>query len=125
MRAGGDGRRPKPRCIARTQRRSVTPTTAAGTIAKRPRGRSGTLRCNLASARRWTRPGGGRGCRTRASVRAKVEHSFHVLKNLLRHRKVRNEGLAKNEPRLFALFGVANSVIAKRSLVKIEARCAS
>ncbi len=55
--------------------------------------------------------------RLKASVRAKVEHPFHVLKNLFRHRKVRYRGLAKNQAQLFALFGLANLVIAKRPLL--------
>ncbi|WP_068685013.1 IS5 family transposase, partial [Variovorax sp. WDL1] len=33
----------------------------------------------------------------KASIRAKVEHPFHVIKNLFRHRKTRYKGLAKNE----------------------------
>jgi IS5 family transposase len=61
----------------------------------------------------------------KASVRAKVEHPFHVVKNLFRHRKVRYKGLAKNEGQLFTLFGLANLVIAKRSLLAIHARGAS
>jgi transposase, IS5 family len=63
--------------------------------------------------------------RLKASVRAKVEHPFHVVKNLFRHRKVRYRGLPKNEAQLFTLFGLANLVIAKRSLMAIEARGAS
>ena len=31
----------------------------------------------------------------KASMRAKVEHPFHVIKNLFRHRKTRYRGLAK------------------------------
>jgi transposase, IS5 family len=61
----------------------------------------------------------------KASVRAKVEHPFHVIKNLFRHRKTRYKGLAKNEAQLFSLFGLANIVIAKRRLLTIEARGAS
>ena len=63
--------------------------------------------------------------RLKASVRAKVEHPFHVIKNLFRHRKVRYKGLAKNEAQLFSLFGLANLVIAKRQLLAIHARGAS
>jgi IS5 family transposase len=37
----------------------------------------------------------------KASVRAKVEHPFHVIKNLFRHKKVRYKGLAKNQAQLF------------------------
>lgn len=61
----------------------------------------------------------------KASVRAKVEHPFHVIKNLFRHRKTRYTGLAKNEAQLFSLFGLANIVIARRRLLAIEARGAS
>ena len=61
----------------------------------------------------------------KASIRAKVEHPFHVIKNLFRHKKVRYKGLAKNEAQLFSLFGLVNLVIAKRSLLEIHARGAS
>jgi IS5 family transposase len=58
--------------------------------------------------------------RLKASVRAKVEHPFHVVKNLFRHRKVRYRGLAKNRAQLHALFGLANIVIAKRQLMAMQ-----
>ena len=61
----------------------------------------------------------------KASIRAKVEHPFHVVKNLFRHKKARYKGLAKNEAQLFSLFGLANLVIAKRQLLAIHARGAS
>ncbi|WP_102906053.1 MULTISPECIES: IS5 family transposase [unclassified Variovorax] len=61
----------------------------------------------------------------KASIRAKVEHPFHVIKNLFRHRKTRYKGLAKNEAQLFSLFGLANLVIAKRSLLATHARGAT
>jgi IS5 family transposase len=61
----------------------------------------------------------------KASVRAKVEHPFHVVKNLFRHRKARYKGLAKNQAQLHALFGLADLVIAKRSLLDRQARGAS
>lgn len=48
----------------------------------------------------------------KASVRAKVQHSFHVVKNLFRHRKVRYRGLAKNTGLLFTVFGFANLALA-------------
>jgi len=57
----------------------------------------------------------------KASVRAKVEHPFHVVKNLFCHKKVRYKGLAKNEAQLFSLFALANLVIAKRRLLAIHA----
>ena len=52
----------------------------------------------------------------KASVRAKVEHPFHIMKNLFGMKKVRYKGLAKNTAQLFTLFGLANLLIAKRRL---------
>jgi transposase, IS5 family len=63
--------------------------------------------------------------RLKASLRAKVEHPFHVIKNLFHHKKVRYKGMAKNEAQLFSLFGLANLVIAKRALLATHARGAS
>ena len=55
--------------------------------------------------------------KTKAQVRAFVEHPFHVLKNLFGHRKVRYRGLAKNTAQLHSLFALANLVIAKARLL--------
>jgi transposase, IS5 family len=63
--------------------------------------------------------------RVKASIRAKVEHPFHVVKNLFRHRKTRYRGLAKNEAQLFSLFGLANLMLARRHLLAPDARGAS
>ena len=52
--------------------------------------------------------------KAKASVRAFVEHPFHILKNLFRHRKVRYRGLAKNGHQLHTLFGLANLLIGAR-----------
>ena len=62
---------------------------------------------------------------TKASIRAKVEHPFHVVKNLFRHRKTRYRGLAKNTAQLFSLFGFANLVLAKRALLSANTQGAS
>jgi IS5 family transposase len=61
----------------------------------------------------------------KASVRAKVEHPFHAVKNLFRHRKTRYRGMAKNTAQLFSLFGFANLVLAGRRFVINETRRAS
>ncbi|MDZ7811554.1 MAG: IS5 family transposase [Arhodomonas sp.] len=50
----------------------------------------------------------------KAKIRARVEHPFHVLKNRFGHRKVRYRGIAKNEAQLYALFGLANLLLARR-----------
>lgn len=52
--------------------------------------------------------------KTKASIRAKVEHPFHVVKNLFSYRKVRYKGLTKNQTQLFRLFALANLVLAGR-----------
>ena len=52
--------------------------------------------------------------KAKASVRAFVEHPFHIVKNLFRHRKVRYRGLAKNGHQLYTLFGLANVVLGSR-----------
>lgn len=52
--------------------------------------------------------------KAKASVRAFVEHPFHILKNLFGYRKVRYRGLAKNGHQLHTLFGLANIIIANR-----------
>ena len=61
----------------------------------------------------------------KASIRSKVEHPFHVLKNLFRHRKTRYRGMAKNTAQLLTLFGLANLVLARRWLLAPDARIAS
>jgi transposase, IS5 family len=53
--------------------------------------------------------------KTKAAVRAFVEHPFHIVKNLFRHRKVRYRGLAKNGHQLYTLFALANVVIGARA----------
>jgi IS5 family transposase len=55
--------------------------------------------------------------RLKAKVRAKVEHAFHVVKNLFGYRKVRYRGLSKNTAQLHTLFALANLVLAKRKLL--------
>jgi IS5 family transposase len=55
--------------------------------------------------------------RLKARVRAKVEHPFHVIKNLFGYRKVRYRGLFKNTAQLHTLFALANLVLAKGKLL--------
>jgi IS5 family transposase len=54
--------------------------------------------------------------KAKASVRAFVEHPFHILKNIFRHRKVRYRGLAKNGHQLYTLFGLASVLIGARAV---------
>ncbi len=52
-----------------------------------------------------------------SQVRAWVEHPFHVIKNLFRHKKLRYRGWAKNTAQLHTLFAPANLVIVKKTLL--------
>lgn len=58
--------------------------------------------------------------RIKAQIRARVEHPFHVVKNLFRHRKVLYKGPFKNTAQLFSLFALANLVIARNRLRSIH-----
>ena len=58
--------------------------------------------------------------KAKASIRAKVEHPFHVIKNLFGYRKVRYKGLAKNQAQLFALFALGNLVLATRCEGRVD-----
>jgi IS5 family transposase len=53
----------------------------------------------------------------KAKIRARVEHPFHILKNLFGYRKVRYQGLKKNAAQFEVLFALVNLVIAKKALL--------
>jgi IS5 family transposase len=53
----------------------------------------------------------------KASIRAKVEHPFHIVKNLFKYKKVSYKGIAKNASRHVMLFALANLVIVKKQLL--------
>jgi len=57
----------------------------------------------------------------KASIRAKVEHPFRVIKRQFGHVKVRYRGLAKNTAQLHTLFALSNLWMARRALLR-EAR---
>ena len=61
----------------------------------------------------------------KAGIRAKVEHPFHVVKNLFGHRKTRYMGLAKNTAQLFSLFGLANLLLTRRWLLGTNSQVAT
>ncbi len=54
--------------------------------------------------------------RLKASVRAKVEHPFRVVKQQFGYAKVRYRGLAKNTARLTMLFAMSNLWMVRRQL---------
>jgi transposase, IS5 family len=53
----------------------------------------------------------------KASIRAKVEHPFRVIKRQFGHVKVRYRGLAKNTAQLHTLFALANLWLVRRQLL--------
>ena len=53
----------------------------------------------------------------KASVRAKVEHPFRVIKCQFGFTKVRYKGLAKNTAQLMTLFALSNVWMARRYLL--------
>jgi transposase, IS5 family len=57
----------------------------------------------------------------KASIRAKVEHPFRVIKRQFGHVKVRYRGLAKNTAQLHTLFALSNLWMVRRTLLS-EAR---
>jgi len=63
----------------------------------------------LKHARRWEH--------FKASVRAKVEHPFRVVKRQFDYTKVRYRGLAKNAAQVLTLFALSNLWMALRQLL--------
>jgi IS5 family transposase len=59
--------------------------------------------------------------RLKASIRAKVEHPFRVIKRQFGHVKVRYRGLAKNTAQLHTLFALSNLWMARRKLGGLQA----
>ena len=58
--------------------------------------------------------------RIKASVRAKVEHPFRVIKRQFRHVKVRYRGLNKNTAQLRMLFALSNLWMARAKLLVLD-----
>jgi len=56
----------------------------------------------------------------KASIRAKVEHPFRVLKRQFGFTKVRYRGLAKNTAQVVTLFALSNLWMARRQLMRAQ-----
>ena len=52
----------------------------------------------------------------KAQVRARVEHPFHIVKNIFKYKKTRYKGLAKNDAQLNMLFALSNLYMARGQL---------
>ncbi len=59
--------------------------------------------------------------RVKASIRAKVEHPFRVIKRQFGHVKVRYRGLKKNTAQLFTLFALSNLWMVRSKLLSERA----
>jgi IS5 family transposase len=53
----------------------------------------------------------------KASLRAKVEHPFRVVKRQFGHIKVRYRGIAKNAAQMIALLALSNLWMSRRRLM--------
>jgi IS5 family transposase len=60
--------------------------------------------------------------RIKASVRAKVEHPFRVVKRQFGHVKVRYRGLKKNTAQLNTLFALANLWMVRKTLAVLDGK---
>ena len=58
--------------------------------------------------------------RLKASIRAKVEHAFRVIKRQFGHVKVRHRGLNKNTAQLSTLFALSNPRMARKTLQVLD-----
>jgi len=54
----------------------------------------------------------------KASIRAKVEHPFRVIKCQFGHRKVRYRGLAKNTSQLLVMFALSNLWMVRKRILQ-------
>lgn len=93
------------------KREALRNTTAGFRIAEKP----SKLRAlkhvrERRHAERWER--------FKASVRAKVEHPFRVIKRQFGYAKVRYRGLAKNTAQVLTLFALSNLWMARRRLLQ-------
>lgn len=50
----------------------------------------------------------------KAQVRARVEHPFHIIKNIFKYKKTRYKGLTKNDAQLNVLFALSNLYMVRR-----------
>ena len=74
-------------------------------------------RTHKAQPESWAKAIGGAWEKLQARARALVEHPFHIVKNIFRHRKVRYRGLEKNTAQLRVLFALANLYMVRRQLI--------
>ena len=92
------------------QRAELRGVKAVFWVAEKPsRVRALKNRRERRDAERWER--------FKASLRAKVEHPFRVLKRQFGYAKVRYRGLAKNTAQVLTLFALSNLWMARRQLL--------
>lgn len=52
----------------------------------------------------------------KAKIRARVEHPFHIVKNIFKYKKTRYKGLAKNAAQLNVLFALSNLYMVREAV---------
>ena len=52
----------------------------------------------------------------KAQIRARVEHPFHVVKNVFNYKKARYKGLAKNDAQINTVFALSNLYMVRGEL---------
>ena len=133
--AGARGRNSRAVSMPSSASRSVMPGEGCGKIActspvwramisvsVSSRGTNVTWRVALRPGRRRALPDTESGRlhawieRIKASIRAKVEHPFRVIKRQFGHTKVRYRGLAKNTAQLVTLFALSNLWMCRKRL---------
>ena len=94
-------------------------------------GKSVTWPVATKRSKRMALPNNKLGCLTeklehfKACIRAKVDHPFHVIKNLFRHLETRYRGLTKNTAQLYTLFAFTKLLLAGRRFTITESRSPS
>ena len=96
-------------------------------VTKRPEATGVTWHVAMRPSKRWaldkqTKPGAllDKAEQLKASVRAKVEHPFRVIKCQFCFTKVRYKGLPKNTAQLMTLFTLSNLWMVRRQLMGVR-----
>lgn len=93
-------------------------------IEKREEHQGRTVEWFICARRSKVREGWKKFETMKASIRAKVEHMFQIIKCRFGYRMARYKGLAKNESQINVLFALANIVKVRKYLLQMQERTA-
>src|SRR5215211_7106089 len=94
------------RCTQRIAELSLTPNRSPAACRVAPASTAQTTRSRRSCEYGFAIPAPKPVERALSQVRAWVEHPFHIVKNLFRHKKLRYRDLAKNTAKLHTLFAL-------------------